>query len=101
MTTLVEILQPFNSIEGLLNPGDVVGLPDTLAVTLVASRVAVEVDKGAGTGVPVASAFRGILARETPAQYAAAGGTLGDQAVSAAVEGFLGGDNVVIVKGHA
>jgi hypothetical protein len=101
MTTLVQMLQPYQSAGGLLNAGEVAGLNDALAATLVAANIAVEVDKGSGTGVPTTSAFRGIGAGETPAAYQAAGGTLGSQAISAAIEGFLGGDNVTIVHGIA
>ena len=99
MTTLVKMLTSYQSTEGLLNGGDVVGLSDSLAATLVAESIAVEYDAGSGAGVPTTSAFRGIGAGETPTQYAAAGGMLGSQAISAAIEGFLGGDNVTIVHG--
>ncbi len=101
MTTLVQILKPYQSAEGLLNGGDVVGLSDSLAATLVTANIAVEYDAGSGAGVATASGFRGIGASETPSQYAAAGGMLGSQAISAAIEGFLGGDNVTIVHGIA
>lgn len=101
MTTLLQILKPYQSAGGLLNAGDVVGLSDSLAATLVAANIAVEYDAGSGAGVSTTSAFRGIGAGGTPTEYAAAGGMLGSQAISAAIEGFLGGDNVTIVHGIA
>jgi hypothetical protein len=101
MTTLVKILQTYASTEGLLNGGDICGLPASLATQLIAANIAVEYDAGSGSGTPTTSPFRGIGEGETPAQYSAAGGTLGDQQISAAVEGFLGGADVTIVDGHA
>jgi hypothetical protein len=98
---LLQMLQPYFSTAGMINAGEIVGFPSALAATLVANSVAVEVDEGDGAGVVLANPQRGILASETPAQYAAAGFTLGDQAVSAAIQGFLGGDNVTIIDGHA
>jgi hypothetical protein len=102
MTKLVEILgQPYYSPAGIVNPGELCGLPDAVATALIAAGGAALHDSGAGSGTPTASPQRGILASETPAQYAAAGGTLGDQQVSAAIEGYLGGADVTIVDGHA
>jgi hypothetical protein len=98
---LVRLLQSYYSTSGLLNAGESVGLIDALATQMVAAGTAVLIDDGAGSGVPTTSAFRGILASETPAQYATAGGTLGAQPVSAAIQGFIGGADVTIINGHA
>jgi hypothetical protein len=99
MTTLVQMLQPFYSTEGLLNAGDVVGPSDSLAATLVAENIAVEYDAGSGAGVPTASLFRGQLASETDAQFVAAGGDPGNENPSAAIQGFQG--DVTIIRGIA
>jgi hypothetical protein len=100
-TEIIQILTAWHSPAGLINPGEIIGVDSATAATLIADGVAVEYTTSAGAGVPVASAFRGIGEAETPAQYAAAGGTLGDQQISAAVQGFLGGDNVTITDGIA
>ena len=99
MTTLVQMLQPFYSTEGLLNGGDVVGLDDALAATLVAKNIAVEIDKGSGAGVPTTSPFRGQGEGETDAQYEAAGGSSGNLNPSAAIQGYEG--DTTIVRGRA
>jgi hypothetical protein len=97
---IVQILQPYFSQGGLLNPGDICGLDSVLAATLIASGTAAEYTTSAGAGVPTASPFRGIGAGETPAAYQAAGGAA-NTTPSAAVEGFLGGSFVNIVDGRA
>jgi hypothetical protein len=99
MTTLVQILKPFYSTEGLLNSGDVVGLPDATATAMVAAGTAVEVDEGAGAGTPTTSPFRGQIASETDAQFVAAGGSSGDENPSAAIQGFQG--DVTTIRGRA
>ena len=91
MTTSVRLTTNYYSPEGLLNAGETVGLADALATQMVAAGTAVLVNGG----TPTASAFRGILASETAAQYATAGGTLGAQKVSAAIEGFTGATTIV------
>jgi hypothetical protein len=100
-TTLLQIQRPYYSPSGLINPGELIGVDAATAADLVAAGTAVEYDAGSGAGVPTASPFRGIGEAETPAQYAAAGGTLGDQKTSAAIQGFLGGDSVTIVDGRS
>jgi hypothetical protein len=99
MTTLVQILTPYQSAGGWLNPGEIAGFPDALAATLVSSGVAQEYNAGDGAGVPLASPFRGQIASETDAQFVAAGGNPDNENPSAAIEGYQG--NVTIVDGHA
>jgi hypothetical protein len=99
--TLLQALKQYNSSGGLINAGDVFGTDASTAAALIAAGTAQLYNAGSGSGTPTTSAFRGILASETRAQYATAGGTLGDQPVSAAVEGFLGGADVTIVDGRA
>jgi hypothetical protein len=95
--TSIKVLQPYFSPQGLINAGETIGVSAAVATAMVAAGTAVLVNDG----TPTTSPFRGILASETQDQYATAGGTLGDQQISAAVEGFLGGADVTIVDGHA
>jgi hypothetical protein len=99
MTKLVEILAPYYSPGGLLNAGELVGLPDAVATALIAAGGAALHDSGAGSGTPTASPFRGQLASETNSQFVAAGGDPGNENPSGAVQGFQG--NTTIVKGRA
>jgi hypothetical protein len=100
MTKLVEILgQPYYSPAGIVNPGELCGLPDAVATALIAAGGAALHDSGAGSGIPTASPFRGQLASETNAQFVAAGGDPGNENPSAAAQGFQG--DVTAVKGRA
>jgi hypothetical protein len=98
--TLVEIIsQPYYSPAGIVNAGEICGLPDAVATALIAAGGAVLYNAGSGAGAPTASPFRGIGEAETPSEYEAAGGTLGDQTVSAAIQGYIG--ETTIVDGRA
>ena len=87
MTTLVQILKAYNSPAGLLNPGDVVGLPDATATAMVTAGKAALYNDGA---VEAQSYTRGLGAGELPSSYTALGFTLGEQVPSPAVQGYLG-----------
>jgi hypothetical protein len=99
MTKLVRLTAQYFSPGGLLNAGELVGLPDALAAQLVAASAAVLVDDGAGSGVPIASPFRGQIASETNAQFVAAGGDPGNENPSAAIQGSQG--DVTIMRNRS
>jgi hypothetical protein len=92
--TLVELLAPYNSPAGLLNAGEICGLPSAIASAMVTAGTAALYNAGAGSGTPTTSPFRGIGAGETPAAYEAAGGAA-DTTPSAAVQGFLGEGSII------
>src|SRR5271163_1684049 len=84
--TLVEIIgATYYSPGGILNPGDVCGLPAATATALIAAGGAQLANEGAGAGVPTTSPFRGQGAGETSAQFLAAGGSSGNENPSAAI----------------
>jgi hypothetical protein len=97
--TLIQFLTAHVGPGGLYNPGDLAGVDSAVATTLMANGVAQTYNAGDGAGVATASPFRGIGEAETPSEYEAAGGTLGDQTVSAAIHGYIG--ETTIVDGRA
>lgn len=93
--TLVQLLQPLNSAGGLINAGEICGLPSALATQLVTAGTA-QLYEG---GTPTSSPFRGQIASETDAQFEAAGGSSGNLNPSAAIQGYEG--ETTIVRGRA
>ena len=79
MTKLVRLTAQYYSPGGLINAGETAGLPDAVAAQMVTAGTAVLIDDGAGSGVSVASPFRGQIASETNAQFIAAGGSSGNE----------------------
>jgi hypothetical protein len=98
-TTLVKILTPYASSEGLLNGGDICGLDSALASTLITAGTAVEYNAGSGSGVALANPQRGLGEGELASAYTAAGFTVGAQTESAAIQGYDG--SVTIIDGRA
>jgi hypothetical protein len=98
-TTIIQILQPYYTPNGLINPSEIIGVDSATATALIANGTAVEYTTSAGAGVPVANPQRGLGEGELASAYTEAGFTVGAQVESAAIQGYDG--SVTITDGRA